>query len=216
MTDTEEPTRPLVMTDGAHALLLELAGEREGPAVLALRVEVVGTSGAEYAYRFIFQRRSEIGEGDITTSYGELDVVIPGDDVPKLRGAVLDVDIDPRKRALAIRNPNRPGYFGEHAVGEAALAEGTVTERVERLIAEQINPALDAHSGSVELVGVEDGCVYVRLRGGCQGCAMATITLYDGIEKALHAAIPEVRQVVDVTDHATGLRPYFALPTQGD
>lgn len=214
MTDADEPTRPVVLTDACHDLLLELAAERGGTADVVLRVEVIGTSGAEYAYRFTLPSRSEVPAGDVLTSYGELDVAIPADDVTKLRGAILDVEADPRQRGLAIRNPNRPGHFGEHAAGEATPSEGTVAERVEALIAEQINPSLAAHSGSVELVRVEDDRVFVRLQGGCHGCAMAAITLYDGIEKALHAAIPEIRAVVDVTNHATGLMPFFPRTEQ--
>lgn len=206
--EEDEATRPIVLTNGAYNLLVELAGEREGVTALALRVEVSGTQRAEYTYRFTFQHRSDVDSGDVRTSYGDLDIIIPANDVAKLRGAVLDVDIDPRQRALAIRNPNRPGHFGEHAAGESAPTDGTVVERIERIFVDHVNPALAAHSGQVELVRVEDDRAYVRLQGGCHGCAMAKITLSDGIEQALRAAVPEIHHVIDVTNHATGLRPY--------
>jgi len=38
---------------------------------------------------------------------------------------------------------------------------------------------------------------------------MATVTLGQGIEVAILEAVPEVRQVVDVTDHASGTNPYY-------
>jgi Fe/S biogenesis protein NfuA len=38
---------------------------------------------------------------------------------------------------------------------------------------------------------------------------MATVTLGQGIEVAIKDNVPEVRQVVDVTDHASGSNPYF-------
>jgi Fe/S biogenesis protein NfuA len=38
---------------------------------------------------------------------------------------------------------------------------------------------------------------------------MASVTLGQGIEVAIMEAVPEVRQVVDVTDHASGTNPYF-------
>ena len=38
---------------------------------------------------------------------------------------------------------------------------------------------------------------------------MATVTLDQGIESAILAAVPEVRRVVDVTDHAAGESPYY-------
>lgn len=61
-----------------------------------------------------------------------------------------------------------------------------------------IRPALQADGGDVELVGVEDGVVSVRLLGACGGCPMATVTLRDGIARAIMEEVPGVRQVVAV------------------
>ena len=55
----------------------------------------------------------------------------------------------------------------------------------------------------------EGDTAYVRLGGGCQGCGMAAMTLKRGVESAIRAAVPEIRQVVDVTDHAAGANPYY-------
>jgi Fe/S biogenesis protein NfuA len=38
---------------------------------------------------------------------------------------------------------------------------------------------------------------------------MATVTLSQGIEKAIIRAVPEITSVVDVTDHQSGTNPYF-------
>jgi Fe/S biogenesis protein NfuA len=86
---------------------------------------------------------------------------------------------------------------------------GPVPQRVMQVIDEQINPAIAAHGGSAELVAVEDETAYVRLGGGCVGCGMASVTLGQGIEVAILEAVPEVHQVVDVTDHASGSNPYY-------
>jgi Fe-S cluster biogenesis protein NfuA len=40
--------------------------------------------------------------------------------------------------------------------------------------------------------------VKVRLKGACGGCPMATMTLKQGIERALKQVIPEVKEVVAV------------------
>src|SRR5947207_786550 len=103
------------------------------------------------------------------------------------------------------------------AIAEKALAapspgelSGDVEQRVAQVITQHINPAIAAHGGAAELVAVEDGTAYVRLGGGCQGCGMATVTLDQGIESAITEAVPEIRSVVDVTDHASGTNPYYA------
>lgn len=38
---------------------------------------------------------------------------------------------------------------------------------------------------------------------------MATVTLSQGIEVAIHESVPEIIRVVDVTDHAAGTNPYY-------
>jgi len=70
-------------------------------------------------------------------------------------------------------------------------------ERVEAVL-EEIRPALQADGGDVELVGVTEGVVKVRLKGACSGCPMSTITLKQGIERLLKERLPEVKEVVAV------------------
>lgn len=66
-----------------------------------------------------------------------------------------------------------------------------------KAILEDVRPALQADGGDVELVDVDDqGVVKVRLQGACSGCPMASMTLKNGIERALKEAIPEVKEVV--------------------
>lgn len=71
-------------------------------------------------------------------------------------------------------------------------------EKVEKVL-EKIRPNLQADGGDVELVEVtSDGIVKVKLKGACGCCPMATITLQQGIAKALKEAIPEVKEVESV------------------
>jgi Fe/S biogenesis protein NfuA len=83
-------------------------------------------------------------------------------------------------------------------------------EKVQTLIDDTINPALAMHGGFVELVGVEDGVVSMRMAGGCQGCGAAQMTMAQGIELLIRDEIPEVTRIVDVTDHAAGENPFYA------
>jgi Fe-S cluster biogenesis protein NfuA len=63
---------------------------------------------------------------------------------------------------------------------------------------DEIRPALQADGGDVELVGIKDGTVSVKLKGACGGCPMSTMTLKMGIEKILKERVPEVKEVVAV------------------
>lgn len=70
-------------------------------------------------------------------------------------------------------------------------------EKVEEVLG-RIRPSLQADGGDVELVGIEDGVVKVRLKGACGGCPMSRLTLKNGIERLLKAEIPEVKSVESV------------------
>jgi hypothetical protein len=48
------------------------------------------------------------------------------------------------------------------------------------------------------------------MSGGCQGCAASAATLRQGVERMLRAALPQIGEIVDVTDHASGDAPYYA------
>jgi NFU1 iron-sulfur cluster scaffold homolog, mitochondrial len=50
------------------------------------------------------------------------------------------------------------------------------------------------------------------MSGGCQGCAASSATLRQGVERMLRAALPQIGEIVDVTDHAAGDNPFHARP----
>ena len=96
------------------------------------------------------------------------------------------------------------------ATGAARMSDDELYERVNDLFEQQVNPMVARHGGRVELIDVQDAVVLLRMGGGCQGCGMASVTLRQGIEGILTEHIPEVKGIVDITDHASGANPYFA------
>lgn len=103
---------------------------------------------------------------------------------------------------------------GDIAVAAAAMGGGqldqSIRERVQRILEEEINPAVAMHGGTITLLDVQNGIVYVRMGGGCHGCASSTATLKHGVEQAVRAKVPEVVDILDTTDHAAGTNPYYA------
>lgn len=89
-----------------------------------------------------------------------------------------------------------------------------IRQKVQDLIENAINPAIAGHGGFVDLVDVKDKVVYLSMGGGCQGCGMADVTLRHGIEALLRDEIPDIAEVVDATDHASGDNPFYA-PAKG-
>lgn len=81
---------------------------------------------------------------------------------------------------------------------------------VQQVLDTQINPMVAQHGGVIHLLDVKDNTVFIEMGGGCQGCAMSTATLKNGVEKLIREFVPEVGEILDVTDHASGRNPYYA------
>jgi Fe-S cluster biogenesis protein NfuA len=103
-----------------------------------------------------------------------------------------------------------PLALTEEQVEDRMMLMGRGTkEKIQYLLAHKINPGVAEHAGFVELIDVRDNNVYIRLGGGCQGCGAADFTLRQGIEAIIKKEVPEILQVLDVTDHAAGMNPYY-------
>ena len=85
---------------------------------------------------------------------------------------------------------------------------------IEKILEDQIRPALANHGGNVELIDIDNGIVFIRLTGGCQGCSMSKQTLTAGIEKTIKSHFPDLK-VMDLTDHNKGKTPYYKDHNKG-
>ncbi|MDH4224182.1 MAG: NifU family protein [Deltaproteobacteria bacterium] len=103
----------------------------------------------------------------------------------------------------------KPSRFGFRIADDSPRAVEEQTRIVEHLLTTEINPMVAGHGGRFTLVKVENNNVYVTLGGGCQGCGMADVTLKQGFETRLRQLLPEMDQLVDVTDHQSGSNPFY-------
>jgi Fe/S biogenesis protein NfuA len=131
-------------------------------------------------------------------------VVVPEEHVDKVRGSVLDIG---GGGGMVLQNPNTPQSM--RPANPDLDLDDPIVARVAEVLDTQINPQIAAHGGFAELVAVDAPIAYLRMGGGCQGCGLAAVTLTQGIEVAILDAVPEIEQVVDVTDHASGTNPYY-------
>ena len=63
---------------------------------------------------------------------------------------------------------------------------------------EIVKPYTQNDGGDIKLIKFEDGIVYIKLLGACEGCIMKDYTIKDGIESFLIEHIPEVKGVIEV------------------
>lgn len=193
----------LTIASDALEMIRQLRDNEPGDDEFALSIEVTGFRGPQFSYELAFVPLSDKAENWVEERHDGLAVIFPKADTGKLEGASLELS----EQGLAMNNPNSPAPPTMSA--PAGDLSGPLVERVQQVLTEQVNPAIAAHGGGAELVSVDGTIAYLRLFGGCQGCGLAQVTLKQGIERIILESIPDLTQVVDVTDHASGEDPYY-------
>jgi Fe-S cluster biogenesis protein NfuA len=114
------------------------------------------------------------------------------DTAVELVGALLDLYGEGLRRLLD--GARAEDELVAHLLLLHGLHPEDVEERVLAALAE-VRPYLEQHGGDVELLGVDDGVVRLRLQGHCHGCPSSTATLRLAIEEAIHRTAPDVERV---------------------
>ncbi len=86
--------------------------------------------------------------------------------------------------------------LGPDYVAPSAGPQGEIVERIQRILDQEIRPAVAMDGGDIVFAGFRDGVVELYLQGACSGCPSSTATLKLGIEQRLREDIPEVLEVV--------------------
>ena len=212
MARIAEELAVVTLSPEARQVVREALADEQDPGGLALWLEVRGVQHGQFVYDLYFQARADAGDDDAVVVDDELTVVVPKSSVDRLRGAKLEWNPE-GEGGLVLVNPNspEPEELGVPEEVMAAGLDGPLGTRVREVLEEMVNPSIAAHGGRSDLVAIDEGggVAYLRLSGGCQGCAMSRMTLTQGIETALREEVPELTRVVDVTDHAGGANPYY-------
>ena len=195
----------LTVSPEAVEMIVSLRDQEPGDQEYGLSIEVSGIRGAQFQYDLSFVPVEDQTDQQVREDHDGLAILIPDHDLTKLSGASLELTA----QGLAMNNPNIPQSPTIGATEPRGDLTGPLAERISVVLTENINPAIAMHGGAAELVSVDGTVAFLRLAGGCQGCGMAQVTLRQGIERILRESIPEITEVVDVTDHASGADPYY-------
>lgn len=190
----------LSVTDPAKKQILGLL-QAQSPQGLALRVAITGRAFGGFQYDLRMVDPAHRTADDVVVDAGGFQVFVDVKTAPNLRGSTLDFVEGTHQSGFKIDNPN-------------PLWTDPLANTVQEVIDIKINPSMRTHGGFVALLDVKDDIAYVALGGGCQGCAMARMTLKQGVEAIILNAVPQIRQVIDTTDHADGSNPYYQ-PSKG-
>lgn len=191
----------LTITESAKKQIASIV-EAQGRQGDHLRIGIIGRSAGDFRYTMNLIEEGQENAGDVAVESDSFKVFIDSQSAPNMEGATIDyIDNGMHGSGFKIENPN-------------PLWTDPVALRVQEVIDSQINPNLASHGGMVDLLDIQESVAYVRLGGGCQGCGMVDVTLRHGIEALLREAVPEITQVMDSTDHASGNNPYYQ-PAKG-
>ncbi len=185
----------IVITELATRKIAELLAS-EGRPGQALRIGIQGRGMGGFQYRLGFVDPSDRAADDTVVDAGPFQVYVDAASGGDLAGTTIDYVETPVQSGFRIDNPN-------------PLWRDATAQAVQKVIDEEINPAVGGHGGFVTLLEVKEGVAYIRFGGGCQGCGMVDTTLKQGVTVRIREAVPAIREILDTTDHANGTNPYY-------
>lgn len=92
---------------------------------------------------------------------------------------------------------------------EAITGDDLLRHKAQQIIESELNPNLASHGGWVEIQASHGKDLFITMGGGCQGCGSAAMTMKQGVEVAIREGVPEIENIHDATDHASGANPYM-------
>jgi Fe/S biogenesis protein NfuA len=195
-------------TEAAHAKIVELLTNRGFLESGALRISVKNPGSPAPDYGMALEEQGQPGADDTLIEADGFKILVDGVSLPQVDGATVDFFDQLLQRGFRVEAPPMP-VAAAAPRPDLDLSNPKIAQIFE-VIEQQINPGIASHGGRATLIDVREDVVYVELGGGCQGCSMAAVTLKQGVERMIREVVPEIREIVDVTDHAGGSNPYFA------
>ncbi|HVC40170.1 MAG TPA: NifU family protein [Candidatus Dormibacteraeota bacterium] len=168
---------------------------RQGHPDAWVSVTPGGLQGERLTFTFALVEPGELKPDEVLVE-GAPDILFVAPRVISRHVVGSRVDADPTSGALSLVTAYNPDA-------------DPLAQAVQQLLDTEINPAVAGHGGYIGLLDIAGGVAYVQMGGGCQGCGLAEVTLSQGVRGAILERFPEIVDVVDTTDHASGTNPYY-------
>ena len=188
------------ITNSAQDYLKELLNKQENTLGIKIFVAEAGTPKAETC--IAYAKQDDDLEAFMTNDLDNLKVFIETQTLQYTEDAVVDYSSDRFGGTLTIKAPN--------AKIPQLNEDASMEENINYILYAEINPSLASHGGEVSLVEIlNEETAILQFGGGCQGCGMVDVTLKDGVEKTLLEKVPNLKSVLDVTDHSLKDNAYY-------
>ncbi len=189
------------ITDEAQHYVADLfAQQDEQDLGLKVDIEKAGTPAAAVTFNFCFAK--DLGKTYSKFEYQGFNAFIDEANFDYLKDSKVALKDEGSGKKLTITAPN--------AKGEVPKDDAPLEEKIKYTIAAEVNPQLASHGGFVELIEITEAMdVVLNFGGGCQGCSSVKVTLKNGVETQLKGLFPQIRNVLDVTDHTQTENAYM-------
>jgi Fe/S biogenesis protein NfuA len=187
----------ITFTDAARAEFEKVIADA-GPDTKGIRVRAAKLGRHTFRYQLLLVREDEIEENDEMVEVGSFKAYLDPETSEWMKEATVNFVTEGGDTGFDINNP-----------GAEVKWDDPLAQKVQEVLDKQVTPALAGHGGWCELIDVKDDTARVQLGGGCQGCAGARATLKQGIEVMITREVPEIKTVIDETDHDSGHNPFM-------
>ena len=182
-------------TEAAREKITEII-ESKAQEDMMLRMQIMGRGPGGFLYSLRFVPADEKSPDDIELNMESFHVLIDQNSAQNLEGSTVDYKDDNFQRGFSVDNPN-------------PLWEDPTAQSIQEVLDSKVNPGISSHGGFVSLVEYKEDTAYIAFGGGCQGCGLVDVTLKQGVEVMIRESVPEVQNIVDLTDHASGDQPFY-------
>ncbi|MBK4764805.1 MAG: Fe-S biogenesis protein NfuA [Pantoea sp. Brub] len=190
----------IVITKAAEKYFLTLLAKQKNGTQIRIFITNPGTSKAECEVAYCSP--NNITKTDKKLKFGQLYVYIDEISAPYLEKAEIDFIVDDLESQLVLKVPK--------IKSSNELTESSIFKRIQYFLYSQISPQLLTHGGYVSLIEINnDGYVVLEFKGGCNGCSMINITVKNHIERELLLHFPEIKGVIDITEHKRNMHSYY-------
>jgi Fe/S biogenesis protein NfuA len=187
----------ITFTEAAKTKVREYMDQASNGCI-GLRIMADRLGRHHFRYNLTLVLEGETYDRDVALDQGSFTAWVDPTSAELLEGATVDFVSDFSGAGFRFDNPQAVVRW-----------EDPVAERLQRVLDDKVAPAVGGHGGWVELLAVDGDTAVIEFGGGCQGCGMSQVTLKEGIERIILDEVPEIRRIVDGTDHDAGSSPYY-------
>ncbi|AAM68067.1 NfuA family Fe-S biogenesis protein [Buchnera aphidicola] len=173
------------------------------PIGTQIRVFIInpGTQNAECGVAYCTE--DDVENHDIKLNYNHFFVYVDRSIISFLKNSEIDLIVDNVGSQLTFKAPYAKQNYSKNTAS-------SLKERIENFLNNNINPQLSMHGGKVHLIQIsQNNTALIKFTGGCNGCSMIGTTLKEIVEKKILSFFPEIKKVIDQTDHLHGNHSFY-------